>query len=290
MGYKISNDFLMLEVDSRGAEPVSIHTLHEPVEFLWQGDPRYWARRSPTLFPIVGALKNNRYRVQWKEYEMNQHGFARDSDFTLVESTPHSLTWFLRENPQTLMMFPFPFELFTTYQLEGHSISIGHRVVNTGREIMWFSIGEHPGFNCPLFEGESMEDYSLMFNQEEVIDRRFLENSLLTEKKELFLDHEKTIPLSNRLFKRGAVILENLKSSDLSLVSRNHLRKVTVAFDGYPFLGLWSPRAGAPFVCIEPWYGEASPEDSDGDITKKPGILSLEAGQEFRCGYKIVID
>jgi galactose mutarotase-like enzyme len=290
MRYKISNDFLMFEADSRGAEPMSIKTLQEPVEFLWQGDPQYWTGRSPTLFPIVGALKNNRYRVQGKEYEMNQHGFARNSSFELVESTHHSLTWVLRENLQTLNLFPFPFELFTTYHLEGNSISIGHQVVNTGQKIMWFSIGEHPGFNCPFFKGESMEDYSLVFNQEEVIDRRFLENSLLAEKKELFLDHEKTIQLSKGLFKRKAIILENFKSSSVSLISKNHPRKVTVTFDGYPFLGIWSPPAGAPFVCIEPWHGVASPEDSDGDITRKPGILSLEAGQKFHCGYKIMID
>lgn len=279
----------MFEADSRGAEPMSIRTLEDPVEFLWQGDPQYWAGRSPTLFPIVGALRNNRYRLHGKEYEMNQHGFARNSAFELVASNSRSLTWLLRENPQTLKIFPFFFELFTTYHLEENSILIGHTVVNTGKETLWFSVGEHPGFNCPLFEGESMDDYSLLFDQEEVIERRFLENSLLAEKKELFLDHEKTIPLSRELFQRKAIILEKFKSSSVSLISKNHHRKVTVAFDGYPFLGIWSPPAGAPFVCVEPWYGVASPEDSDGDITQKPGILSLGAGQKFHCGYRIII-
>jgi galactose mutarotase-like enzyme len=163
-------------------------------------------------------------------------------------------------------------------------------VVNSGNDTLWFSIGDHPGFNCPLLAGETMEDYSLVFDQDECLERRLLENGLLTLKEEPFLVNEKTVRLSKDRFTRGAVILENFKSSSLSLVSQNHTRKVTVTLDGYPYLGIWSPAKGAPFVCIEPWHGIASPEDSDGDITRKPGILSLEAGKTFRCGYKIIIE
>jgi galactose mutarotase-like enzyme len=290
MRYTISNDFLKFEASSMGAEPMSIQTIHDQIEFLWQGDARYWARRSPTLFPIVGVVKNNKYTLNGKEYEMEQHGFARDSEFEMIEATDHSLTFLLKENLQTLKKFPFPFELYTIYQLEGNSVLIGHHIVNTGTATMWFSIGEHPGFNCPLFDGETMEDYSLVFDKMERLDRGFVENALLIEKKEPFLDHEKTVRLSGELFKRKAIILEKVKSGSVSLSSKNHQRKVTVTLDGYPYLGLWSPPTGAPFVCIEPWYGVASPEDSDGDITKKPGILSLEAGNKFPCGYKIIID
>jgi galactose mutarotase-like enzyme len=289
MHYTISNDFLKFEADSLGAEPMSIQTIHDQVEFLWQGDPRYWARRSPTLFPIVGALVNNKYTLNGQEYEMEPHGFARNSEFELIEETEISLNFLLQENPQTLKKFPFPFELYTTYKLEAHSVIVGHEIVNPGKEMIWFSIGEHPGFNCPLLEGESLEDYSLTFEQEEDLDRRFLENSLLTEKKESFLDHEKIVRLSEELFKRRAIILENFKSGSVSLSSNNHSRKVTVTLDGYPYLGIWSPPAGAPFVCIEPWHGVASPKDSDGDITRKPGIISLEAGKKFHCSYKIII-
>jgi galactose mutarotase-like enzyme len=289
MRHKISNELLKFEADSVGAEPMSLQTIHDPVEFLWQGDARYWARRSPTLFPIVGIVKNNKYTLNGKEYEMEQHGFARDSEFELIEATDISLTFLLKENLQTLKKFPFSFELYTSYNLEKNSVLIGHTIVNTSKETMWFSIGEHPGFNCPLLAGETMEDYSLVFDQEEDLGRRFLENSLLTEKKEPFLDHEKTVKLSEELFKRRAIILENFKSSSVSLSSKNHQRKVTVTLDGYPYLGLWSPEKGAPFVCIEPWNGVASPEDSDGDISKKPGILSLEGGKKFHCGYKIII-
>ena len=290
MRHKISNDFLKFEADSLGAEPMSLQTIHNPVEFLWQGDARYWARHSPTLFPIVGALKNNKYTLKGKEYEMEQHGFARDSEFKLIESTDMSLTFLLKENPQTLKKFPFSFELVTTYNLEKNSVLIAHYILNTNRETLWFSIGEHPGFNCPLLEGETMEDYSLVFDKEEELDRQFLENSLLIEMKEPFLDHEKTIWLSEELFKRRAIILENFKSGSVSISSKNHQRKVTVTLDGYPYLGIWSPATGAPFVCLEPWHGVASPADSDGDITKKPGILSLEAGEKFQCGFKIIVN
>ena len=175
MRYKILNDFLRLEVNSLGAEAMSLQSLPDQIEFLWQGDAKYWARHSPILFPIVGALKNNKFTLNGKEYEMAQHGFARDSEFELKEAADQSLTFFLKENPQTLKQFPFPFELSTSYKLEGKSVLIRHDIVNTGQEKMWFSIGEHPGFNCPLFSNETMEDYSLEFEKEERLERRFLE-------------------------------------------------------------------------------------------------------------------
>ncbi|MEW6184180.1 MAG: aldose 1-epimerase family protein [Thermodesulfobacteriota bacterium] len=290
MRYTITNEILKLEVDSRGAELMSIQTLQDPLEFLWQGDPAYWARRAPILFPIVGALKDNRYTYKGKTYAMGQHGFARDLDFILIEATADSLIWLLQENPQTLQIYPFPFQLYTTYSLKGNSLSIKHKVSNSGRETMWFSIGEHPGFNCPLLPGETLSDYSLVFEQEELLDRTLVKDSLLTEEKEPFLHQERTVPLSPELFKRKAIVLEKFKSDSLTLVSKNHSRKVTVTLAEYPYLGIWSPQTGAPFICIEPWYGRASSEDSDGDITRKPGIIALEAGEDFHCGFKIIID
>ncbi len=290
MRYKLSNETLMFEADSMGGEPMSLRTTQDQLEFLWQGDARYWARHSPTLFPIVGALKSNRYTLNGKEYELEQHGFARDSGFDLIEATDHSLTFLLKETSSTLKKFPFSFQLYNTFNLKGNSVFIGHTVVNTSNQMMWFSIGDHPGFNCPLLAGETMEDYSLVFEKEEKLDRRFLENSLLTEKKEPFLTQGKTVRLSEDLFKQKAIILENFRSDSVSLNSRNHQRKVTVTLTGYPYLGIWSPATGAPFVCIEPWHGVASPEDTDGNLPKKPGILSLEAGKKFRCGFKIIIE
>ena len=290
MRYSLSNHFIKIEVDSLGAEPMSIQTIADQVEFLWQGDAQYWARRSPILFPIVGALRYGKFTLNGKEYEMSQHGFARDNEFKLTETRDQSLTFLLKENAQTLKQFPFLFELYTSYKLEENALLVGHHLVNTSQERMWFSLGEHPGFNCPLFPGETLEDYSLLFEKEEKLERRFLENSLLTKKKEPFLDNEKTIKLSRKLFQRRAIILENFISRSVSLIGRNHQRKITVTLDGYPYLGIWSPEKGAPFICLEPWYGVASPEDSDGDITRKPGILSLGSGDTFQCGYKIIID
>jgi galactose mutarotase-like enzyme len=289
MGFVIANDRVRLAVDARGAEPVSLQTVQDPLEFLWQGEARYWGRQAPVLFPIVGALKDNRYTFNGRTYEMGQHGFARDSRFEMIEATEGRLTFLLRETPESLKKFPFPFELYTTYTLQGRAVRIDRRVVNPGDGTLWFSIGEHPGFNCPLFAGEGLEDYYLEFDREESLERRFLENSLLTEKREPFLSGERTVTLSADLFKRGAVILGNCKSGAVSLKSRHHSRKVTVTLEGYPYLGIWSPAKGAPFVCLEPWQGIASPEESDGDLTRKPAMISLAPGKEFQCGYNIMV-
>lgn len=287
---EIVNDCIKLAVNSMGAELMSIKSVKDGLEYIWQGDPTYWARRSPTLFPIVGMLNGDKYMYDGKEYEMEIHGFAKTSEFELVQKSMDSLVFRLVESKQTLKKYPFKFELYTSYKLKDNAVLIGHRVVNKEKGYIWFSIGEHPGFNCPLFENETMEDYSLMLEKEEKINRKFLENGLLTDKEELFLGNEKEVKLSKSLFESRAVILQGLQSKSAAIVSRNHKRKVTITLEGYPYLGIWSPETGAPFVCIEPWYGVASGVNSSRNLTEKEGILSLNKGKEFNCGYRIILD
>lgn len=290
MIYELSNDLIRLSVNSFGAEPMSIQSVTDGLEYLWQGDAKYWARRSPTLFPIVGLLKDNQYTYQNQKYELELHGFTKTSEFELVNQTDTTLTFRLTETTDSLIKYPFKFDLYTTYQLKDNTVMVGHRVVNKNNAPMFFSIGEHPGFNCPLFEGETMEDYSLVFEKEEKINRRFLENGLLTNKEELFLNNQKDVALNTALFKDLAIILEGLQSKYVTFQSRKHSRKVTVSLEGYPYLGIWSPETGAPFVCIEPWYGISSKAGALIDLTEKEGIISLDEGKEFNCEYQITID
>lgn len=78
MEQTLSNKLLTVTASSVGAELQSIRSNLTGHEYLLQGDPFYWKRRSPILFPIVGTVWDG------KEYAMNQHGFARDMNSATV--------------------------------------------------------------------------------------------------------------------------------------------------------------------------------------------------------------
>lgn len=286
----ISNNLLSVDISSRGAELQSIKTVKDGLEYLWDGNPDYWIRRSPLLFPIVGMFQDNTYIHEGKTYEIELHGFTKVSDFEIVSSSDNYIEFKLVSNEETRRKYPFDFELINAYRLENNTLEIVHSVMNKGEKDMWFSIGEHPGFMCPLFEGESMEDYVLEFEKNETINRGFLEDGLLIDREELFLQNENIVSLSHKFFERRAIILKGLTSSSVTLKSCKHNRKVTVSFEGYPYLGIWSLEEGAPFVCIEPWYGVTSKKNSSKELKDKEGIICLEPGKLFKCGYSINVD
>ena len=95
------------EIETLGGELVSCKD-QSGLEYIWQGDPAYWAGRNPLLFPIVGALREGKINVNGTTYEMPQHGFARRQEFTLLEQGPGWAGLELRENEATLVQYPFP--------------------------------------------------------------------------------------------------------------------------------------------------------------------------------------
>ena len=162
MEYTLENEWLTIQVEEHGAELKSMKD-KENREYLWCGDPDYWGRTSPVLFPIVGSLKKKEYRYQDKTYTMGQHGFARDMDFTLSERTEDTLWFSLSSNEETMEKYPFEFLLEIGYQLVKNSVKVMWRVQNTGKDTMHFSIGAHPAFNCPLGQDESKVGYGMDF-------------------------------------------------------------------------------------------------------------------------------
>lgn len=282
----IANNRMKVSVSDLGAELTSIQS-SGGLEYLWQPDPNYWKRQSPHLFPIVGTLPDNRYQFDGKEYELEVHGFVKDCRFQLLNQSPGKLNYLLTENERTLAQYPFRFNLEISYQLSENVLGIGYQVTNTDSKSMWFSLGAHPGFNCPLKPGETMDDYYLEFELREQVKRHLLENNLLTGEEEVFLNDENVIPLSAELFQRRAIVLKNLKSNWVTLKNRKNPHQIKVDFSGFPYLGIWSPPG--PFVCIEPWYGVSSPKGAAVDLRKKEGMLHLEPGERFDCEYRVAI-
>jgi galactose mutarotase-like enzyme len=284
----IENDFLKVSAKDSGAELISIKNKKNNMEYLWQGDPKFWGRRAPVLFPIVGKLKGNKYKVEGQTYELPQHGFARDAYFDISEKKDASFTFTLKSNSETLKVYPYKFELNIKYKLIKNKMEISYEVKNTDDKKIWFSIGAHPAFNCPLDPTLKLTDYYLEFEKEETSDKYLLEDGLLNGKKEKMLNSEKKIQLTEEVFLKDALIFKNLKSSSISLKSASSPASINFNFKGFPFLGIWSKPG--PFVCIEPWFGHADMVDFSGELKDKEGIQALEKGDAFSCSYTVEIN
>ncbi len=271
---------LRLIVEPLGAEMRSLRHFASPVEYLWQGDQAFWDRRAPHLFPIVGRLKGDAFVRGGEAYTLGQHGFARDREFAVEERTATSATFVLHDDAGTLAIYPFRSRLTVAYRIVGGSVEIRYEVGNTGGDEMPFSIGAHPGFRCPLTDGERMEDYVIKFEHAETASRYPVENGLVSRRSEPCLNGESVLPLGPRTFERGALVFKELVSRCARLVSRVSGRGVDLAFQGFTDFGVWS-KPGAPFVCLEPWCGIADAPDATGRLEDKEGIVRLPPGSAF---------
>lgn len=279
MLHYLENNILKIAVDTHGAELSSIFNKKENKEMLWQGDPAYWGRKSPVLFPVVGKYKNGKTTYNGKEYSLGQHGFARDSEFTLIEKTDNKLSFELTSDENTLTKYPFQFRLVCSFELIDNKIIAGWCVQNTGDKIIYFSIGAHPAFYCEKsktvlsMNGESLK-YSLVNS-----------DGLYTAQK---YEIENSFVLHDSIFDNDALIIENGNVTEVSLSDKDK-KYLTVKFST-PLFGIWSPtKKSAPFVCIEPWYGRCDAENFNGDITEREWGNSLNINEAWYKEYEIII-
>lgn len=283
----IINEFLKVTVKNSGAELVSLKNCLTNMEYLWQGDPQYWARRAPVLFPIVGKVNHNTYTVDGKAFELPQHGFARDQMFDLVDQQDDALTYKLRSSEETLKLYPFQFELCISYRLERNKMIVSYEVKNTDIGQIFFSIGAHPAFRCPLLPNETFEDYYLEFDKKETLSRHLLTNGLFNGNTEQVLDNDNVINLNNKLFEKDAIVFKNTKSSCVSLKSKKSKNQIIFDYAGFPYLGIWTKPG--PFICIEPWHGLADKDGYTGEFKDKEGVRSLLKGKSFKTEYSIEV-
>ncbi len=280
MTYFLENDYLAISVDTHGAELSSIINKKENKEMLWQGDPEYWGRKSPVLFPVVGKYKKGKTTYEGEEYSLGQHGFARDMEFVIAEKTSNKLTFILESNHKTLEVYPFNFRLTCTFQLVDNKIIVGWEVQNTDNKKIYFSIGAHPAFYC------EKSKTVLKMNSENLKYSLVNADGLYTPKK---YDVESEFVLHDSIFDNDALIIENSNVTEVSLVD-NDKKYITVKFDA-PLFGIWSPtKKTAPFVCIEPWFGRCDAEDFNGDITEREWSNALEIGEKWYKEYEIIVN
>lgn len=292
MRYTLKNDYLILEVDSFGAEVKSLKRQKDNMEYMWHGDPKYWGRTSPVLFPFVGAVKNGTYHHGGTDFPMGQHGFARDMEFELVSQKEDEILFMLQSNDETIKKYPFSFELYIGYHLTGSSVMVSWKVENKGDEPMYFSIGAHPAFLCPIHGEKTKNGYGLYFEglSEELHHHGNTPDGMAVMEDEILPLDQGKVYFTEGFFDKCTYMVEGRQTEEVSLLDRDGKKYVTVKFDT-PLFAVWSPEGkNAPFVCIEPWYGRCDATDFSGELKDRDYENVLEQGGSFETSYEICIE
>jgi len=290
MKHSISNDELQVSILSEGAEIMSIKT-RSGQEYMWNADPEVWGSHAPVLFPIIGCLKNGLCTIEGEEYKIPKHGFIRYNKKIKVKNRTHNrINFQLDYSDETLKVYPFKFQFNISFQLIGNKLVVNHKVQNLDDKAMYFALGAHPAFKCPLNTTEQYEDYYLEFEAKETDSTVLLsKDGLLSDKQRPILDDSTILPLKSNIFDSDALIFRNLKSKKVRLKSKKSLQVLTVRYSDFEYLGLWA-KPGAPFICIEPWNGVTDTADHDGDFIKKEGLIKLNALKTYNAQYSIEIE
>lgn len=283
----IASGTLTARIDPHGAQLSSLRSEYG-ADLLWDGDAKVWAGRAPLLFPIVGVLVGGLYRLGSKTYPLSRHGFARDKRFTVRSSSASSAAFQLHADESTYSIYPFRFELDVGYEISGATLSVHTAIRNLGESDMPASFGYHPAFRWPLPFGQPRAAHFIEFEHDEAAAvRRIDAAGLLTPTRLPSPVANRRLELTDALFENDVLIFDQLKSSSVSYGSRQGPR-LQIGFPDTPYLGVWT-KPGARFICIEPWHGITDPEGFAGDLTQKPGIRVLKAGEAFFARMDITL-
>ncbi|OOQ60059.1 aldose 1-epimerase family protein [Mucilaginibacter pedocola] len=283
----LENEFLKVAIDAKGAQLSSLRNKVTGTEHMWQADADVWPWHAPNLFPIVGGLKNDQLHVNGNDYPMKRHGFARLSEFILLESSEASATFSLPNSEKTLEVYPYKFDFQVLYTLIENALRITYKLINKDKQPVYFSVGGHPAFNVPFGPDENYEDYYIEFEASET------HHSHLLSKEGLFTGETAEVAIENRrlyltreLFAADALVFKNLQSRMVTIKSDKHEHSLAVEFPHFNYLGLWA-KPGADFVCIEPWLGCADSEGEPKDIKDKEAIQKVAVGHVFEASYYV---
>ena len=284
------NSELEIAVRQPGGELASIKSLKSGLEYMWGCDPAIWKSTAPVLFPIVGGLKDKTYLWKGEKYNLNRHGFVRENpQLELTGITADTLSFGMSTSRETLKIYPFHFEFSIHFILDGTKIRVIHQVTNTGDEPLYFSVGGHPAFKCPIHPEEAYDDYYLEFETKENASTWLLhEDGTILDKTAPVFQNTNILPLSHELFSKDALVFKDLKSRKVTLKSKKSKEALSVTYRDFPYLGIWAKTNG-DFVCIEPWLGIADRYDTDQKLENKEGILQLAAGALFEVEYDVEI-
>ena len=277
----VSNEYQII-INTVGAE---LKSFQDPSgkEFIWNSDPVHWMRSSPLLFPSIGNVRNNKTIINGSKYHMPKHGFCKDMDFKLHSNGSNYATFALEANEETLKCYPYHFKLLLTYELHRNKLRITYQVFNQSEDTMYYHIGAHPGFMCPLETGETLEDYILEFEKKEHIKSTVYDihnQCFLTSENYVCLDNSSLLPLSKEMFDRDAIYFRHTSSRAVSLINPVTRKGIQLAYPDFSSIAFWTPVGGqSPFLCLEPWNGAAIFEDEDDIFCHKRDIQTLKQNE-----------
>ncbi len=283
----LENEFLKATVNPKGAELSSLFNKVTGIEHIWQADPEVWGYHAPNLFPVVGGCINNQILVNNVPFEMSRHGFARTSDFSVIDTTFVHAKLELSHSELTHIHYPFKFIYQVLFDLFDSELRVTYKVINLEDKNIYFSVGAHPAFNVPFDKIDVLEDYYLEFEEAEDLTKHLLSvNGLFTGLTETLATNTKELSISKELFKDDALVFKSLKSRKVSLKSRKHSHCIYIKFPHFNYFGIWG-KDNVPFVCLEPWLGCADTEGKPVDFKDKEAIQLLQSGHVFEVDYTI---
>lgn len=287
MNYRIQNEHLAVTVSALGAELQSIRS-RNGLEYMWQGDPAYWAMRSPNPFPYVAGLKDQRYLVRGKEYPMLPFGLVKDREFAATVQEPARLVMELISDEEMKQYYPWEFTLRYIYELEGSTLLYRISVDNRSNEMMYFGFCGHTAFNVPLEQGLAFDDYYLEFASpcrpmKIGMNGRFRDYHM----EPYPLEDDRRIRLTHAMFDNGATFLA-YTAKEIALRTDRGKHGVIVRFPDLRYIGFFHTYGtDAPFICIEPWSTMVGRYDAAEDLTCQPDAVQLSAGAHYENRWEI---
>lgn len=279
---ELKNKYLTVKINSLGAELKSM--VCNDTRYIWEGNEENWKLSAPLMFPICGGLKDDKYTYRGKEYTLEKHGYIRFKTFEIENISETSVTLLHKSDEQTKVSYPFDYELRVVYTLIDKTLKMDYLVKNLSNETMYFSIGSHEGYYTP----EGIEDYDVVFPQNETLNSNILYGNLLSDQQLPIIKDTNVLPLYNKYFMVDALVFRGIKSRSATLRNRKTGKAVRVDFPDDKYFLLWQ-KPNAPFICLEPWSGIADTVGSSYDITEKEGIMTIEQNGEYTHTHSITI-
>jgi galactose mutarotase-like enzyme len=284
----LENENMIASFAAKGAELQSLKSKVNNQEYMWDGNPEFWAKHSPVLFPIVGALKNNTYQYKGEAYELSRHGFARDHVFEVNQVSKTEVVFTLMHSSDTLKVYPFEFTIRLRYSLTPDGLSCRYEVYNPGQEVLLFSLGGHPAFATPVDGETSYSDYRLTFNKDSALTYHKIQDNLISDETDRIPLVNNALPLKHELFYNDALVFKTLKSDQIGLRNERTGYGIDFHFEGFPYFGIWAAK-DADFVCLEPWCGIADRVTHNQQLEDKEGIVRLPAGESWSRMWSVKI-
>ncbi len=278
----IKNEILSCSINEKGAEIKSLKK--GETEYIWCGDPKFWGKTAPVLFPAIGSSKDNKYTLNGKTYPMKKHGFLIGKKFTVENKSDSSVTLLYTHNEETLAVYPYEFEFRAVFTLVGESLKVEYKVKNLTGETMYFSVGAHEAYATP----GGVEDYDLVFPNKENLDAILLDGPLVIDDTKTFAKNVDCFSIYEKYFEIDTLIFRKLKSKQVVLRNRKTERSVKVEYPDCDYLAFWH-EPGAEFLCIEPWTSLTANANGDHDIKKKEGIVSLDPYGDYTNTHVITV-